>query len=154
MAVSPLDIFSLALGAGATGVLLAPYFSGHNLAWIAVLGAVAFDFAVVKPLLGLMLRFVSKPSEGLEGLVSSIGEAVTSFDPEGRGLIKLTLDGQLIQLLANLDASEKELGVPVTKGDRVVVIQVDPARNTCTVSRELAPSLADDAASSKSQARS
>ncbi len=153
MAISPLDLFSLALGAGATGLLLTKVVPAQQLIWFAALGAVVFDFAIVKPLLSLMLRFVSKPSEGLEGQVASLGEAVTSFDHQGRGLVKLTLDGQLIQLLANLDASEKERGVSVTKGDRVMVIEVDPATNICKVSREFAPSLADDATDSTPQVK-
>jgi hypothetical protein len=153
MAISPLDIFSLALGFGATGLLLGSLIAANQLVWCAIGGALVFDFVIVKPLMGLMLRFASRPSEGLEGEVSSIGQATTAFDHNGKGLVSLSLDGQFTQLLASLDPSEQQLGVTVSKGDKVVVIEVDSARNTCTVSRELAPSLADDAAASKSQAQ-
>lgn len=153
LAISPLDIFSLALGAGAAGVLLAPHVAASELVWCAVAGALVFDFVVVKPLLSLMLRFVSKPSEGLEGQVASIAEAVTAFDHDGKGVVKLCLDGQIVQLLANLEPLERQQGVKVARGDQVLVVEVDSARNTCKVSRELASSPADDAAIYTAQAK-
>jgi hypothetical protein len=105
------------------------------LVWAAVLGAVVFDFLLVRPILGLAMRFVSKPSEGLEGTVHVIGSATTKFDENGQGIVQLTLDGQLVQLLAKLDPAERELGESVSKGDRVTVLSVDAKRNVCLVSK-------------------
>jgi hypothetical protein len=74
--------------------------------------------------------------EGLSGAVAKVAEAATPFDSSGRGVVKLILDGRIVQLLATLDASEMSHGVTVSRGDQVVVIDVDPTRNTCRVTRE------------------
>jgi hypothetical protein len=150
LAISPLDVFSLCLGAGATGILLR-HLVPNGLVWFAIFGAIFFDFAVVKPLIGLMARFVTKPSAGLEGEVAKPAEAISAFDSSGKGLVKLNLDGQVVQLLANLDANERERGVSVSKGDTVLVIEVDTQRNSCRVSRELASQVAGDAANASTQ---
>ncbi len=136
--LSPLDLFSLALGAGATGILLQHIVPASLLNWFAFAGALIFDFAVIKPIIAALLRFATKPSEGLEGTVAHSAEALTHFDAEGRGLVRLELDGQIVQLLATLDPTERSNGVDVSKGDEVVVTQVDPKSNTCRVTRELA----------------
>jgi hypothetical protein len=137
-ALSPLDIFSFCLGAGAVGILAAPILPETALATSALLGALGFNFAVVKPLMGFLLRFASKPSEGLEGSVAQSVEAITRFDGQGQGLVRLILDGQNIQLLARLEAAEVTGGTTVAKGDQLYIVAVDPHRNTCTVTRELA----------------
>ena len=151
--ISPLDIFMLAAGAGLTGVLLGTLLAPKLVAICACIGALLFDFGVIRPVIGLFLRFASNPAESLEGTVASTAEAVTRFDSKGRGLIKLIIDGQSSQVLATLDPSELLAGVGVEKGDLVVVTEVDPAKNLCRVSRELAPSLADVAMSSNPQVR-
>jgi hypothetical protein len=151
MTISPLDIFMLAGGAGLTGVLLGHVLAGNVLVFCACIGALLFDFGVIRPILGLLLRFASNPSENLEGAIASTGVAMTRFDAEGRGLIKLTIDGAESQLLATLDPSEFAAGVAVGKGDLLLVTEVDGARNVCRVSRELAPSLADVASDLNAQ---
>ncbi|AIE87812.1 hypothetical protein [Fimbriimonas ginsengisoli] len=137
LAISPLDLFSFALGAGAAGILLKGLVAAAMLPWFAVLGALVFNFALVKPIIGLMARFAAPPSEGLEGLVAKSGVAAMRFDRDGRGLVCLTLDGASVQVLATLDPDERARGVLVAKGDPVTVIEVDSARNTCLVTREL-----------------
>lgn len=137
-AISPLDLFSFALGAGAVGILARGLLQGNGLAAAAVVGALVFNFGLVKPLMGALLRFASRPSEGLEGAVAQEAEAITRFDDAGRGLVRLILDGQAVQLLATLDSSELASGIQVAKGDPVIVTEVDPTRNTCRVTRELA----------------
>jgi hypothetical protein len=97
------------------------------------------DFVLVKPLFKVAFGFASNPAEGLEGMVSQSGEAATGFDRDGKGLVKLCLDGQTVQVLATLDQSELEAGVKVRKGDPLIVIEVDSRRNVCRVTRELAP---------------
>ncbi len=140
MAVSPIDIFSVILGAGATGILVKTFLSGPLQGVAALIGGLFFALAVIRPTMGFLMGFATRPSEGLEGEVSSIGEATTRFDASGRGVIKLILDEQVVQLLATLESSEREKGVQVARGEKVVLISVDSVRNSCVVSRELAPS--------------
>ena len=127
----------MALGAGATGKIAQAYATGPVLVLFAILGGLVFDLAVVRPLMNLIIRFGSQPSQGLEGTVASTAEAVSGFDQQGRGLVKLTLDGQIVQLLGNLDPHEVSDGKTVHKGERLLVLEVDPTKGTCTVSREL-----------------
>ncbi len=135
--ISPMDLFSFSLGAGATGTLLHTVVSAALLPWAAVIGALAFNLGVAKPMMGFMMKFVSKPSEGLEGMVAKTATAVTRFDKDGRGLIMITLDDQNVQLLATLEDADIHHGVQVNKGDEVVVVEIDSTKNTCRVSKEL-----------------
>ena len=135
--ISPMDIFSFSLGAGAVGQIFHPFVSATALIWCAIVGALAFNLGIVKPTMSFMMRFVSKPSEGLEGTVAKTAEAVTRFDDKGRGLVKVTVDDQLVQLLATLEDADLHHGVKVNKGDEVVIVEVDSAKNTCRVSKEL-----------------
>lgn len=136
--ISPLDIFAYCMGAGAAGELLKKLLPANAVIVVAVACALAFNFGVIKPLLGWFMRFATRESEGLEGQVAQTAEAVTRFDDAGRGLVRMTLDGQIVQLLAILDSDELARGVRVAKGDGVLVVGVDAARNTCRVTRELA----------------
>ena len=135
--ISPMDLFSFSLGAGASGTLLHTLVSAAILPWVAVIGALAFNLGVAKPMMGFMMKFVSKPSDGLEGMVAKTAIAMTRFDKDGRGLIMITLDDQNVQLLATLEDADIHHGVTVNKGDEVVVVEIDPTKNTCRVSREL-----------------
>lgn len=138
-AFSPFDILAYCTGAGAVGEILRQ--SGVNptiTILAAVAGALFFNFALAKPVLNLLLRFESRQSEGLEGQIAKPAEAVTKFDTHGRGLIKMALDGQIVQCLGVLDAEEFDRGVTVAKGDTLLVVDVDAAKNTCRVTRELA----------------
>lgn len=135
MLLSPMDLFAMALGAGAAGVLLKGIIAPGLLIYAAILGALAFNFLVIKPMFALAMKFVTKPSEGLEGTVALKALALSRFDQDGKGIVKLTLDGQVVQLLAHLDPAECELGECVNKGDEVVVLEVDGRRNSCTISK-------------------
>lgn len=85
----------------------------------------------------LAMRFASQPTAGLEGLVAKPAEAITNFDERGMGMVKLIMDGQIVQLLATLEPGELAQGMRVRKGDQVVLLDVDPHKNTCCVTREL-----------------
>ena len=135
--ISPMDLFSFSLGAGAAGLLFQSIATAVMLPWIAVVGALAFNLGIVKPLMGFMMKFVSKPSEGLEGVIAKTAQAVTRFDDSGRGLVMVTVDDQNVQLLATLDDAELHRGIQINKGDEVVVIEVDATKNSCRVSKEL-----------------
>lgn len=138
-AFSPFDLMAYCTGAGAVGEILRQRGLPPNaVLGAAVVGAILFDFALAKPLLNALLRFESRPSEGLEGSTAQRVEALTRFDAQGRGLVRLDLDGELVQVLATLDSEERSRGVVVAKGDPLLVIDVDAVRNTCRVTRELA----------------
>lgn len=136
--LSPIDFFSYCAGAGAAGILFRPYVERQYLPIMAIVGALAFDLGITRVIATLLGKFVADPSQGLEGSVAQAGEAVTNFDAQGQGLIRLTLDGQIIQLLATLEEHEHQAGVRVRRGDPLLVVQVDSRRNRCMVTRELA----------------
>src|SRR5207302_6512074 len=62
---SPIDVCSLLTGAGLTGMLLQSYLPISTLWVVALFGGLAFNYGIVKPIFGLLLRFASKPTEGL-----------------------------------------------------------------------------------------
>jgi len=134
-AISPIDIFALSLGAGATGILGRHSIDPALLPYAAAIGAMILNYGIVRPMFMLAMKFVGVPSEGLLGAVATMGEAMTKFDQEGKGLIHLVLDGEDKQFLARLDQTDRELGVQVGKGDKLLVLEVDEARNTCRVTR-------------------
>ncbi len=137
LTLSPLDLFGLCMGAGAAGLLFQSAVKGSLLPWVAAAGAIIFCFLILKPLGNLMEKFVSTPSEGLEGVVAKPAEAVINFDANGRGLVRIKFDGAETQILGMLEPHEVEAGVKVRKGDNLLVIEVDSKRNTCRVTREL-----------------
>ena len=136
--LSPFTIFTLCLGGGLTGIVAASFLRGPLVPIIAVAGAIGFEFAVVNPLSDFLLQFGGEPAGSLEGAVYSSAMALGGFDSHGKGIVEVEVDGQLRQILAQLDQDEVQRSVAVAKGDRLVVIEVDPASGRCLVSRELA----------------
>ena len=134
-AISPIDIFSLSLGAGAAGQLARNAVDPTMLPWVAALGAIVFNYGLVRPMFMLAMKFVGVPSEGLEGAITRTGEAMMRFDSQGRGLVHLVLEGEEKQLLATLDATDREMGIQVAKGDKLLILDVDAVKNTCRVTR-------------------
>lgn len=137
LVLSPLDLFSLCFGAGLAGLLLQHLLAASLIPWFALLGALVFFLGIERPFLSFAMRFVTKPSEGLEGVVAKTATAVTSFDTDGRGLVKVMVDDQAVQVLAVLEDAEIQRAVRVHSGDELVVTSVDSARNTCHVTTEL-----------------
>jgi hypothetical protein len=133
--LSPRIWFSVLVGLGATGLLLQPRVSGVILLGAALLGGIVFEGLLMRPLWSLASRFESDPAMTLETGVMDDAEAVTGFNRQGEGLVRLDLDGQVVQLLGVLTADERAAGVRVAAGDRLLVEAVDPARQRCTVSR-------------------
>jgi hypothetical protein len=133
--LSPRLWFSLLVGFGATGLLVQQRAAGAVRLGIALLGAIAFERLLVRPLWSLATRFASDPALTLETGVMDDAEAVTGFNRQGEGLVRLDLDGQVVQLLGVLTAGERAAGIRVAAGDRLLVEAVDPARQRCTVSR-------------------
>ena len=133
--LSPRIWFSLLVGFGATGLLLQQRLSGWLLLAIALVGGLAFEALLMRPVWSLASRFASEPALTLESGIMDDAEAVTGFNRQGEGLVRLDLDGQVVQLLGVLTAAERAAGVRVARGDRLLVEAVDPARQRCTVSR-------------------
>lgn len=132
--MSPRLLFSLALGFGASGLLLRPMVGGPLLLAGAALGAVVFDRFLVSPLWNFTMRFASKPAATLESAVSDEATAVTSFDNNGEGIVSLEVDGQVVQILATLQKNDRLLGTRVRAGQKVRIEEVDTEKNCCTVS--------------------
>ena len=134
--LSPLAIFSLCLGAGATGLLLRPaHLAAAWTALAAILGGFVFFGLLVRPIWTLLFKFASTPSAALEGMVARQAEAVTGFDARGQGLVGLTIDGQWVRVLATLEAEDQADAPAVRPGERLTVISVDGRKNTCRVAR-------------------
>ena len=134
--LSPLAIFSLCLGAGATGLLLRPtHLAAAATALAAILGGLVFFGLLVRPIWSLLFRFASKPSAALEGMVARQAEAVTGFDWRGRGLVGLTIDGQWVRVLATLETDDRADASAVRPGEQLTVISVDGHTNSCRVAR-------------------
>lgn len=132
--LSPLTLFSLCLGIGATGLLLKPlHWAMLSTALAAAGGGLAFYGLIVRPLWGLIFQFASTPSRALEGTVAQTAEALTRFDERGRGLVRLTIDGQLVRVLAVLEPEDRAAGA--LPGEKLLVTAVDGRTNSCRVSR-------------------
>ena len=129
--LSPLRLFSLALGAGAAGLLAGLATGSPGLrALAAAAGALVLDRLVVQPLWKVVLRFASRPAQTLASAVGQDAIADSRFDEHGRGIVRVTIDGQHTRLLATLDTP-----APVSAGELLVVTRVDGASNTCRVTK-------------------
>ena len=102
---------------------------------VAVIGGIAFESLVVRPIFNSLFRFESQPAQTLESAIMSVGKAVTGFDVNGNGLISLELGGEIVQILGTLTADDRRAGIRVRAGDAVRIEDIDSQRNRCTVSR-------------------
>jgi hypothetical protein len=133
---SPLTIFSVCLGAGATGILTRAYLKMPLLvAFAAILGGLLFYGLLVKPLWRIIFKFASKPAETLSGVIAREAVAMGGFNAEGQGIVRVTVDGEYVRLLARLEADDSGKRISVSPGDTLVVTSVDEKRNTCRVTR-------------------
>ncbi|HTS87452.1 MAG TPA: hypothetical protein VMG41_03085 [Gemmatimonadales bacterium] len=132
--LEPRLLFSLLVGFGATGLLLRAWLSGVALVVLAVVGGAIFEILAAGPVWRFFFRFASRPASTLETTLYDQAYAVTSFDADGHGLVSVELDGQLVQVLATLVASDRAAGVRVRSGDPVRIESVDASRNRCSVS--------------------
>jgi hypothetical protein len=132
--VSPRILFSFALGFGAVGLVVRQMLSGPLQLAAAVAGGILFDRLFVTPLWNFGMRFESAPALTLESAVGSEASVVSRFDADGRGLISVELDGQVIQLLGTLKESDRAMGARLGAGSQVRIEEVDAQRNRCVVS--------------------
>ena len=133
--LSPMTLFAASLGAGATGILLGSRFSVGLTAILALLGGLAIVFCIVRPLMAFTRRFVSTPAQNLAGVVATEAVAQNRFDATGRGIVNVTLDGQIVRLLAYQESDDVREGLTINPGDVVVVTAIDETRNTCRVTK-------------------
>jgi hypothetical protein len=136
--LSPRVLFSILVGIGAAGLLLAGFLPGPLLLPAAVAGGFAFELLAVRPVWNFFFRFGSDPALTLESAVYDTATAVTGFNREGEGLVKIELDGQIVQVLARLSPGDLASGARVRAGDTLVVEEVDADRNCCTVTLPVA----------------
>ncbi len=133
MLLSPRVLFSLMLGFGATGLLLRNYLAGFPLAAVAVLCGWLFELWIVAPLWSFLLKFGSRPVRTLESLLLEPAKVVANFDARGEGLVAVELDGEVVQILGRLDASDRRQNIRMRAGDEVMVTAIDLDRRRCTV---------------------
>lgn len=134
--LSPRLLFSIALGAGATGLLARHWLGGAVLAGLAIAGGVLFELALVRPMWNFAFRFAGRPAAMLESALFERATVASAFDADGYGIVTVPLDGQVRQVLARLPESERS-GPRLHAGDAVRVTEVDPAGQRVTVSRDL-----------------
>ena len=132
--MSPRLLFSVALGMGTVGLLLRPILPEPILVATALALGVIFERFVVTPIWNFTFRFASNPAATLENSVMEEATAVTSFDRNGQGLIAVSVDGQMVQVLGTLQSGDRAMNVKVPAGARLRIEDVDAARNRCTVS--------------------
>lgn len=131
--MSPRVLFSLALGFGATG-LVAHALSGSARVAVALLGGLALEALLVRPLWALLFRFASRPAMTLDSCITDEATVVSAFDADGSGIVRVALDGQIVQILGTLRPEDRP-GPRLHAGDTVRIEDVDTAHNRCTVSR-------------------
>jgi hypothetical protein len=132
--LSPRMLFSFLVGAGAAGLLADPLLPEPLTALVAVAGGVLFERLLVGPVWKFLFRFESRPALMLESAVMEEAEAMMDFDAQGHGLVRIELDGQVVQLLGTLVPEERSSARRIRRGDLLRVEDVDAARNRCTVS--------------------
>jgi hypothetical protein len=133
--LSPRVLFSLVFAFGASGFLLGHLFAPLVVLLLSLALAWLFERWLVQPLWRVLFGFASNPARMLENALLDEAQAVTNFDRRGHGLIALDLDGQVVQVLGVLKDEDRKYGVRIRAGDRVSVVAVDTARNSCTVAR-------------------
>jgi hypothetical protein len=132
--LSPAYLAGAIIGFGATGTLLTPILHGWLQLGAALLGAHVICFFCIRPLLTGVQKWASLPAKTLTDALLENGTAVTDFDAKGYGLIRLNLDGQVVQLLAQL-VPEEQSGARVRSGETLFVRSVDPGKQRCVVCR-------------------
>lgn len=133
--LSPRVLFNFLVGFGATGLIVERLVGPVLALPIAIVGGVAFEAFVVRPIFKSLFRFESSPAQTLESALMSEGRAVTGFDAKGHGLISLELGGEVVQVLGTQLSEERATGVRIRAGDSVRIEEVDSKRNRCKVSR-------------------
>ncbi len=132
MIPSPRAIFSMLMLFGAFGYALLPLVHLWQIAaLIALIPAWGIEYFAIRPLWNAMFQFQGKPTAPIEALVTCDATAVTPFR-NGKGLVSVEHNGQIVQFSARLQ--ESHANVPVKVGDTLCVEEVDPANQRMLVS--------------------
>jgi hypothetical protein len=132
---SPRVVFSLLTMAGCIGYTLeGTLHIGPGLALlVALVPAIALEKLLFTPLWNKMLQFEGKPSSPLEALTMQEATAVTPFR-NGRGIVSVDRDGREVQFRASLEQDQLSESRFIKVGDRMVILQVDAAKERVVVS--------------------
>ncbi|MBC7805089.1 MAG: hypothetical protein H7145_02955, partial [Akkermansiaceae bacterium] len=76
-----------------------------------------------------------KPARNLAGVIATEAVAQNRFDAQGRGIVRLPLDGESVRLLAYLEPEDHSKGVLVAPGEKLTVTRIDEGTNTCHVTK-------------------
>ncbi len=133
--LSPMTLFSVSFGAGATGLLLGDRLTVLLTALLAAIAGLLFFGFVIRPTMRFIQGFASKPATNLAGTIATEGVAQNRFDAQGRGIVRLSLDDQSVRLLAYLEPEDHAKGVMVAPGEKLIVTRIDEATNTCHVTK-------------------
>ena len=139
--ISPIYLCGAIVGFGLAGALLAPFLQGWLQFGAALGGAYLLQQFCLRPLMAGIAQWTSRPAKTLNDTVLESGTAATNFDAQGFGMVRLNLDGQVIQLLGRL-APEEQDGSRIMSGDSLFIRSVDSARQRCIVCRTTIPSRA------------
>lgn len=132
--LSPRTLFMLLLGFGACGLLGAGHIPALPLVLLSAFAALLLELFLVQPMTKILFRFASEPARTLEHSILTDAEAVTAFNANGEGIVRFHLDGQVVQMLAQVSSDGLE-ALRVRAGDRLSIIAVDARRNRCMVAR-------------------
>jgi len=134
---SPIYLCGTIIGFGLTGTLLGTFLQGWPRFALALGGAYLSRRLCIKPLMAAIMNWASLPAKTLDDAVLEIGTAATNFDGQGFGMVRLRLDGQVVQLLGQL-APEDQAGPRVVSGESLFIRSVDSVRQRCVVGRTTA----------------
>jgi hypothetical protein len=134
---SPIYLCGAIIGFGLTGTLLGALLRGWLRLALALGGAFLLRQFCIRPLIVAVMNWASLPAKTLDDAVLETGTAVTNFDRQGFGMVRLRLDGQVVQLLGQL-APEDQAGPRVVSGESLFIRSVDSGRQRCVVCRTTA----------------
>src|SRR6202171_1548545 len=84
--LSPRVLFNFLVGFGAPGLIVGRLVGPVLALPIAVVGGVAFEALIVRPIFNSLFRFESGPAQTLESALMSEGRALDGVDANGTGL--------------------------------------------------------------------
>jgi hypothetical protein len=134
---SPIYLCGTIIGFGLTGTLLGALLRGWPRFVLALGGAYILRRLCIKPVITAIANWASLPAKTLDDAVLESGTAATNFDGQGFGMVRLRLDGQVVQLLGQL-APEDQTGPRVVSGEPLFIRSVDSVRQRCVVCRTTA----------------
>lgn len=124
------------MGFGVTGALVSHFIQGWPCLVLALLGAYLVRTFCIGPLMSGVLMWASAPAKTLDAAVLETGAAASNFDEQGYGMVRLNLDGQVVQLLGQV-APEDRAGPRVSSGEILFIRSVDTVRQRCVVCRQV-----------------